>query len=87
MIIGSGIMLLSLCFILLLVVALINRQRLAPWIMSLGLLTLGYIGVSLICQIDFPYQTFNISIYVVFFIAIVLTISGSIGLLVKRIRS
>lgn len=80
---GSGALLLVLLFIALITVSLLWRQILAPWLLVLGVLLFAYLVLSVMLGLKFPYQTHNISIYVVFFIAVLLVLAGGAGSFVR----
>ena len=86
MIIGTGSLTLVLLLAISTVVSILWRQRLALWIAGAGVAMFLYLVASVMVHIPFPYQTWNISIYVVFFIAVILCLSGGTGVVVKLIR-
>ena len=83
MFMGTGSFGLLLLFTLTVMLSLARHQTLAPWVATLGVLLFLYLVVSMTFGITFPYQTWNISIYVVFFVAVILFVAGAIGLLVR----
>jgi len=86
MIIGTGSLILVLLLAISTVVSILWKQRLALWLAGAGVTILLYLVASVVFQISFPYQTWNISIYVVFFVAMILCLSGGTGVVVKLIQ-
>lgn len=84
--IGSGSMALLGVFVAMVALSIVAHQRFAPWIAIGGLATLAWLALSIAMQIDFPYRTFNISIYLVLFAGVLLTAAGVVGIVVKMIR-
>ena len=79
MMIGSGGLALVFLLVILTVVSILWRQRLAPWIAGAGVALFVCLVVSLMLQTTFPY-------YRAFLVAVVLCVAGGTGVVVRLIR-
>jgi len=84
--VGFGSLLLIVIFLTCIVLTVVRPRVFAPLIGGLGLLLCLFLVTSLAFKWSFPYQTWNLNIYVVFFFAVIFTVSGGIGGLVLLIR-
>ena len=84
--VGFGALWLAVIFFTCIALAVARPRVFAPVIGGLGLLLCLYLVASLAFNWSFPYRTWNISIYVVFFFAVIFTVSGGIGGLILLIR-
>ena len=80
---GLGSVCLLLLFTSAVMLSLARRQTLAPWIATFGVLLFLFVVATMMFGITFPYQTLNISVYLVFFVAVILSVAGGIGLVVR----
>ena len=85
--VGFGALWLAVIFFTCIALAIARPRVFAPVIGGLGLLLGLYLVASVAFNLSFPYQTWNISIYVVFFFAVMFTVSGAIGGLILLIRN
>lgn len=84
---GAGEIAWLMAFVASAAVAIAWKQILAPWILVAGLVLFAYLGASLAFDLAFPYRTHNVSIYLVFFLAFILTLSGAGGSAVRAVRA
>ena len=76
-------MILVLVFAGLIALSVIQRQRFAPWIGLAGITVFGYLALSLTLQRDFLCLYRVVNGYVAFFFAVMLSVAGAIGIVVK----
>ncbi|HVA50331.1 MAG TPA: hypothetical protein VNH11_28510 [Pirellulales bacterium] len=84
--ISLGELLFAALFVVMLALCLLWKQAIAPWIFVSGTLLFAYLAASVLLGLSFPYRTWNISIYCVFFVACILTACGGAGCLVRVVR-
>jgi len=64
----------------------IRRQILAWPVLLIGVGLFCFLGVTVFFQIGWPYEVTGISIYVVFFLAVIFGLAGGIGLVIRALR-
>jgi hypothetical protein len=79
MVIGSGSLLLTLLLLTLCSVAFKWPRVFGPIFGGMGCLLGLYLVASVALDWSFPYQTWDISIYIVFFLAVIFTVSGLVA--------
>ena len=84
--IGFGELILLLLFGLALILSFAREQRLAHWISGVGIVLFLYLAVSVVFDLSFPYKTWNVSIYLIFFLSLILFLSGGFGLIYRIYR-
>jgi hypothetical protein len=88
-IMGFGTLILILVFAGAIYLSIFKRQAFAGWVAGIGLLSLAYWGLSVAFGNSYPilalpYRAVNI--YVFLFLAVIFTVAGGIGLLVRIAR-
>jgi hypothetical protein len=83
---GAGALAWAMAFAASVAVAIAWKQMLARWMLLAGLALFAYLGASVVFDLAFPYRTHNVSIYLVFFLACMLTLSGASGIAVRAFR-
>ena len=86
MMIGSGGMVLLLMFGGMVALSLVARQRFAPWTAIAGIAMLGYLALSLVLQTDFLSLYRVLNPYVAFFVGVLLSVAGGIGIAARLIK-
>ena len=84
--IGFGSLWLAFIFLICLALAIARPKPFAAVIGGLGLLLGTYLVTSVVFKWSFPYQTWNVSIYVVFIFVSIFIVSGGLGGLVLIVR-
>lgn len=84
MFIGNLSLSLGIFAALLLIVATMKEQRFAPWILCAGVAVTSFWFLSLWFEISFLYRWLNI--YLTLVIGVLLTLTGTTGLVLKRVR-
>ena len=64
-------------------VSAIRRQILALPVLLIGVGLFCFLAVTVFFQIGWPYEFTGISIYVVFFLAVIFSLAGGIGLVIR----
>lgn len=83
---GLGAIVLLVLFVALLTLSMLRQQVAAPRVLAAGAALATYLILSVIFNFSFPYRTHNVSIYVVFFIAVILILAGGVGTAVRLAR-
>ncbi len=83
---GTGAILWLMILFAALALAIVRRGRFAPWILSAGIVLFAYLAASVMFNYRFPYRTHGVSIYLVFFAASILTLSGAAGSVVRIVH-
>ena len=83
--IASGELGLALLLIVLIPLSALWRQVLALPVLLIGVGLFCFLGITILFNIGRPYDMTGIGIYVVFFLAVIFTMAGGTGLLIRAL--